>query len=373
MIERELGRGGMATVYLARGLKHHRHVAIKVLRPELAAALGPDRFRREVQTTARLAHPHILSLYDSEEVDGFLYYVMPYLNGETLRERLNRDKQLSLEDALRITHEVASALSYAHGHDVIHRDIKPENILLTSGYAMVCDFGIARAITAAGGDQLTATGIAVGTPAYMSPEQAAGEPQLDGRSDLYSLGCVVYEMLAGHAPFLGASAQELLARHTLDAVPPLHTVRPTVPRGVEEAIVKALAKQPADRFSTVSEFAEALRAPRVSLSLARWTSRPAVAALSAVVVIAGGLLVSRVRERATLDAPAPSLSLAVLDFKNLSRDTTYTYLSDGLTEEIATGLGRVPRLQVKSPSGIRRIQRATPDDLGAIGRAGRTR
>jgi serine/threonine-protein kinase len=186
VIERELGRGGMATVYLARVLKlEGHHVAIKVLRPELAAALGPERFRREIQTTARLAHPHILPIYDAAEVDGLFYYMMPYLHGESLRERLNRERQLPFEDAFQITHEVASALSYAHGHDIVHRDIKPENILLTSGYALVCDFGIARAITAAGGDQLTATGIAVGTPTYMSPEQAAADAQLDGRSDLY--------------------------------------------------------------------------------------------------------------------------------------------------------------------------------------------
>jgi eukaryotic-like serine/threonine-protein kinase len=361
----------MATVYLARDLKHHRQVAIKILKPELAAALGPRRFLREIEIAARLNHPHILALHDSGDTHGFLYYVMPYVDGESLRQRLVREKQLPLDDALQITSAVASALGYAHSHDVMHRDIKPENILLSGGEAVVADFGIARAITAAGGDKLTTTGVAVGTPTYMSPEQAAGEAQLDGRSDVYSLGCVVYEMLAGHPPFLGASAQEVLARHTLDPVPPLHTVRAAVPGAVEQAIVKSLAKQPADRFATPVQFADALRAARTPASLAGWRSRRwiEVMAVGTVLVIAGGLLVSRSRERATLDSSATSTSLAVLDFKNLSHDTSYAYLSDGLSEEIATGLGRVPRLQVKSPSGIRRVQRATPDDLRAIGRA----
>src|SRR3989454_4444926 len=213
-IERELGRGGMATVYLAQDLKHHRKVAIKVLKPELAAALGPERFLQEIEIAAGLTHPHILPLYDSGEATGLLYYVMPYVEGETLRNRLDGAGQLPLAEAVQITREVADALSHAHSHDVVHRDIKPENILLEAGHAVVSDFGIARAITAAGGEELTGTGIAVGTPAYMSPEQSAGSRELDGRSDIYSLGCVLYEMLAGHPPFLGATAQEVLARHS---------------------------------------------------------------------------------------------------------------------------------------------------------------
>ena len=370
-MERELGRGGMATVYLATDLKHHRQVAIKVLNPELAAALGPERFLREIEIAARLNHPHILALHDSGDADGFLYYVMPYVEGESLRQRLMRQKQLPLNDALEITGAVAIALTYAHSHGVVHRDIKPENILLSGDEAVVADFGIARAITVARSDQLTATGIAVGTPTYMSPEQAAGETQLDGRSDIYSLGCVLYEMLAGHPPFLGASAQEILARQTLDPVPPLHTARASVSGAVEQAIVKSLAKQPADRFPAAVQFADALSAARTPGPPARGRSRRwiEVVALGTVLVIAVGLLVSRSRERVALDSSAASTSLAVLDFKNLSHDTSYTYLSDGLSEEIATGLGRVPRLQVKSPSGIRRVQRATPDDLRAIGRA----
>src|SRR5437867_5132388 len=257
-IERELGRGGMATVYLAQDDKHRRLVALKVLRPELAAALGPERFLREIETAAGLNHPHILPLHDSGEAAGWLYYVMPLVEGESLRSRLDRERQLPLADALQIAREAADALSYAHRHNVVHRDIKPENILLSSGHALVADFGIARAITVAGGERLTQTGVTVGTPGYMSPEQASGEQELDGRSDVYSLACVLYEMLAGNPPFLGASARAILARQSLDPVPRLRTVRETVPAEFERAVVKALAKAPADRFTTATQFAEAL-------------------------------------------------------------------------------------------------------------------
>src|SRR5687767_4720676 len=224
-IERELGAGGMATVYLAQDLKHNRPVAIKVLRQELAAAIGPDRFLREIGIAARLQHPHILSLHDSGNAGGLLYYVMPYVEGESLRDRLIRERQLPLEDALAITRDVADALSYAHARDIVHRDIKPENILLASGHALVVDFGIARAVSAAGGDALTETGMAVGTPAYMSPEQALGGESLDGRSDTYSLGTVLYEMLAGAPPFTGPTAQAIMARKAADMPPPIRTVR----------------------------------------------------------------------------------------------------------------------------------------------------
>src|SRR5438477_1236648 len=217
-IERELGRGGMATVYLAQDRKHHRQVAIKVLKPELAAALGPERFLREIDTAARLTHPHILPLHDSGEAAGLLYYVMPYVEGETLRDRLEREGQLPLEEAVRITREVASALSYAHSHDVVHRDIKPENILLSGGEAVVADFGIARAITAAARGQLTETGIAIGTPGYMSPEQGAASARVDERSDIYSLGCVLYEMLAGEPPYTGVNARSVIAKQITDPV-----------------------------------------------------------------------------------------------------------------------------------------------------------
>ncbi len=259
-IERELGRGGMATVYLAQDRKHHRPVAIKVLKPELAVALGPERFLREIEIAARLNHPHILALHDSGEADGFLYYVMPYVEGESLRERLTREQQLPLDDALQITQQVASALSYAHSHDVVHRDIKPENILLESGGVAVADFGIARAITAAGGPRVTETGIAVGTPAYMSPEQGAGSKHLDARSDIYALGCVLYEMLTGEPPYTGVTSQAIIAKRFTDPVPSARRLRETVPLPVDRAIVKALARAPADRFASAYEFAGALQA-----------------------------------------------------------------------------------------------------------------
>ena len=259
-IVRELGHGGMATVYLAEDLKHRRHVAIKVLRPELAGALGPDRFLREIEIAARLDHPHILPLYDSGEADGFLYYVMPYVEGESLRQRLEREKQLPTDDALQIAREVADALSYAHSRDVVHRDIKPENILLAGGHARVADFGIARAITEAGGERLTGTGLAIGTPTYMSPEQAAGSGDLDGRSDLYSLGCVLYEMLAGHPPFSGP-IESMVRQHLTVEPAAITTIRPAVPPQVAAALQRVLAKTPADRFSPAAQFADALRPP----------------------------------------------------------------------------------------------------------------
>jgi tetratricopeptide (TPR) repeat protein len=259
-IERELGRGGMATVYLAQDLKHDRPVAIKVLDPEVTAAIGPERFLREVKTVARLTHPHILPLHDSGEADGLLFYVMPYVEGESLRARLEREKQLPVEDALRIAREVAEALSYAHGRGVVHRDIKPENVLLEEGHAVVADFGIARAVMAAGGEKLTATGVALGTPAYMSPEQSTGSRDLDGRSDLYSLGCVLYEMLAGVPPFSGPTAESLVHQHFNVAPRPVTELRPAVPAAVSAALERALAKTAADRFETAGRFGESLGA-----------------------------------------------------------------------------------------------------------------
>jgi tetratricopeptide (TPR) repeat protein len=257
-IDSELGRGGMGVVYRAWDLKHARPVALKVVRPEFGSVLAAERFLREIQLAAQLQHPHIVPLYDSGDAGGALFYVMPLVEGESLRARLGRERQLPLDEALQITREVADALSYAHSHDVVHRDIKPENILLAGGHAVVVDFGIGRAITAAGGDRLTESGISVGTPAYMSPEQASADTQVDGRSDDYSLACVLYEMLAGHPPFLGATAQEVIVRHTLDPVPSLRSARPGVPRAVERAITKGLAKVPADRFTTAAAFAVAL-------------------------------------------------------------------------------------------------------------------
>ena len=262
-VQREIGSGGMATVYLAEDLKHHRQVAIKVLRPELAATLGVERFVREIEIAANLTHPHILPLHDSGEADGFLYYVMPFIQGESLRERLDREGKLDITEAIRLTDQVASALSYAHQRGVVHRDIKPENVLLAGDQAVVADFGIARAVEAAGGERLTGTGMAIGTPAYMSPEQAVGDRNVDGRSDVYALGCVVYEMVSGHTPFEGANPQALLAKHAVDTVPSLRTVDPDIPLFVERAVSQALAKEPDRRFKTPSDFAATLTSQTV--------------------------------------------------------------------------------------------------------------
>src|SRR6266513_1795174 len=260
-IERELGRGGMATVYLAHDERHDRLVAIKVLRPEIAAALGAERFLREIAITARLDHPHILTLIDSGTADDFLFYVVPYVRGESLRSRLAREKQLPVAEAVRITQQVAGALDYAHRQGVVHRDVKPENILLHEGEAVVADFGIALALEAAGGGaRLTATGISIGTPEYMSPEQAEGSRELDARSDVYALGAVLYEMLAGEPPHTGPTAQAIIAKLLSETPTRLQVVRGDVPPAVAAAVAMALAKVPADRFASAGAFGAALSA-----------------------------------------------------------------------------------------------------------------
>src|SRR6185295_16476131 len=256
--QRELGEGGMATVYLAQDLKHDRRVAIKVLKPELAAVIGAGRFLREIKTIATLQHPHILGLIDSGEVNGTAYYVMPFVEGESLRDRLRREKQLPIADAVRVATEVASALDYAHRHGVIHRDIKPENVMLHDGSALVADFGIALAASKAGGTRMTETGMSLGTPTYMSPEQAMGEREITARSDVYALGAMTYEMLLGEPPFTGPTAQSIVARVVTEAPRPLLTQRHTIPAHVEAAVLTALEKLPADRFSSAAEFAQAL-------------------------------------------------------------------------------------------------------------------
>jgi serine/threonine-protein kinase len=355
-VERELGSGGMAIVYLAEDLKHHRKVAVKVLRPELSAALGPERFLREIEIEARLTHPHILPLYDSGEAGGFLYYVMPYIEGESLRDRLDREKQLPVEDALEITRDIAAALSHAHSHDVIHRDIKPENILLSGGEAVVADFGIARAVTEAGGEKLTGTGVSIGTPAYMSPEQATGSEDLDGRSDVYSLGCVLYEMLAGEAPFTGPTVESIVHQH-LTASPAFVTARrPTVPAEVAEALEKALAKTPADRFSMATEFADALvvvgtaqRAGTRPVAGAARRRRSAIAYSGIAILAAIGAytVISRTLGPPELAVAAETPKLAVLPFDNLGSPED-EYFADGITEEITSRIAEVSGLRVIS-------------------------
>ena len=331
-VQRELGRGGMATVYLARDTKHGREVAIKVIHPALAVAIGTERFLREIQLAGQLQHPHLVGLIDSgetEEVAPRPFYVMPLVEGESLRARLEREGQLPVADALRLIREIGDALHYAHGRGVIHRDIKPENVLLAHGHAMVTDFGIARAVREAGGDRLTATGVSLGTPAYMSPEQAGGSEAVDARSDQYSLACLLYEMLAGQPPFTGKSGAQVMARQVMDPVPPLATVRPGVTASVTKAVERALAKSPADRFADVSLFLTGLEA-----------------------VEAG---------------PAANPSIVVLPFANTSPDPDTDYFADGLTEEVIADLSNVRALKVIARNSAMRLK-GTDKDARTLGR-----
>ena len=258
-IDREIGRGGMATVYLARDLRHERPVAVKLLYPELGAVLGAERFLSEIRVTANLQHPNLLPLFDSGEANGLLFYVMPYVEGESLRARLDREKQLPIDDAVRIAAAIAGALDYAHRHGVIHRDLKPENVLLHDGQPLVADFGIALAVSNAGGARVTQTGLSLGTPQYMSPEQATGDRAIDSRTDIYSLGALTYEMLSGEPPHSGASAQAIIARLMTEEPRPLTSTRRNVPPHVDAAVRHALEKLPADRFATAKKFADALQ------------------------------------------------------------------------------------------------------------------
>ena len=379
-IERLLGSGGMATVYLAEDLKHHRLIALKVLRPELTAVLGPERFLREIDVAAHLQHPHILPLFDSGQLgdgSGVFYYVMPYVEGESLRARIDREKQLPLEDAIRLAVEVADALGAAHSLGVIHRDIKPENILLVGGHAVVADFGIARAMSAAGGDRLTETGMALGTPQYMSPEQGTAST-VDGRADIYSLGCVAYEMLTGAPPFTGATAQAVLARHSVDAVPSVRTVRASVPETVERVLLRALAKVPADRYATAREFADALsraaastqEVPSAHHPLWRRSAALLGVALAAAAGVWWSMGASNRRTESSLPAGEPvQRRVAILSFANLSPDTADAYLARGISEEIASRLGDFPELGVASRSSVERLDRADTADVVARARA----
>jgi serine/threonine protein kinase/Tfp pilus assembly protein PilF len=317
-IERELGRGGMATVYLADDLKHHRQVAIKVLRPELVTSIGSDRFLREIRTVARLNHPHILPLYDSGAAGEILYYVMPFVRGESLRQKLARERQLNVDEALTITRHVTSALSLAHGEGIIHRDIKPENILLHEGEAMLADFGIALALQGPAGTRLTETGLLLGTPEYMSPEQAAAEAALDARSDVYSLACVLYEMLAGESPHRGPTVQAMITKRLTDPPPAVRRVRGGVPAGVERALLTALATDPADRFPSAAAFGEALAGRDLT--------------------------------------PPAAPTVAVLPFVNLSADPDNEYFADGITEDVIAQLAKLRSLKVISRTSVMRFK-----------------
>ena len=396
-IERELGHGGMATVYLATDLKVNRQVAIKVLEPELAAALGAERFSREIHIASKLSHPNILPVYDSGEAEGTLYYVMPFVDGESLRDRLNRERQLGLDESIRITCQIASALDHAHAEGIIHRDIKPENILIQAGQAVLADFGIARAVTnAADTRTLTRTGMSLGTPAYMSPEQAMGERHLDGRSDQYSLACVAYEMLAGQPPFSAPTMQALIARHVAEQVPLITTVRQAVPEEVQDVILQGLEKVPADRFATIGEFAEALadaaalsmtatmrrstpsrtaRHPTRTHRLARGRAdagpsrRKKILATAALVVLVGGAAAGVwAWQRTTSSASAGAIAdafdprrIAVLYFEDISRNHDLGPLASGLTESLIGQLDEVHSLDVISKNGVQPFHGADVD------------
>jgi serine/threonine-protein kinase len=330
-VERELGTGGMATVYLARDLKHDRDVAIKVMRAELAESLGRDRFLREIQLAAKLAHPHILPLFDSGDAGGALYYVMPNVQGQTLRDRMNAVGPLPVIEAVRIATEVAGALDHAHRHDVVHRDIKPENIMLQDGHALVADFGIGKAVSEADGNTLTQAGVSVGTPAYMSPEQAVGE-SVDGRSDLYSLGCVLYEMLVGEPPFTGPNVQAVIAKRFVQTPADVTALRDGIPRPVARALQQALARTPIDRFETAALFVSALG----------------------------------VAEAPPTTTLVPEKSLAVLPFTSLSRDPEDEFFADGVTEEILNALAQIPGLRVAGRSSSFSFK-GKNEDLRSVG------
>ncbi len=372
-IEGELGAGGMATVYLAHDIKHHRKVALKVLLPELAAVLGADRFLNEIRVTANLHHPNIVQLYDSGQADGDLYYVMPFVEGESLRDKIDRERQLSVEEAVSITRTVAEALDYAHRHDVIHRDIKPDNIMLHEGTPMVADFGIALAVDHVAGDRITATGLSVGTPSYMSPEQATGDREAEPTTDVYALGSVLYEMLAGDPPFTGSNVQAVIAKVVSEKPVKLRTIRDTLPPHIEAAVDKALAKVPADRFKNTKAFADALvaKAPVASVAevttRSQWSRAARIAVpVAAVAVLAwalfgrdGGQTSAGDLTRATVTrsgltyldlAEDPRPAIAVLPFADMSPEGDQEYFSDGISEEILTVLSKIPDLRVTARS-----------------------
>ena len=349
-IERELGAGGMATVYLAHDLKHDRQVAIKVLKPQLGAVLGPERFLDEIKVTANLQHPNLLPLFDSGASDGLLYYVMPYVEGETLRARLVREHQLPVDEVVRLATLMAGALDYAHQRGVVHRDLKPENILLQAGQPVIADFGIALAVAQAGGSRITETGLSLGTPHYMSPEQAAGDRVIDARSDQYALGAVTYEMLTGEPPHTGATAQVIIARLMTEKPRSVRATRSAVSIAIDQSIERALAKSPADRFSSCGGFAKALgtessaAAPRAGVSARRWLVVAGIGGVAAVALIAW--LMSGRKDTPTASVAPRRQSIAVLPLVNVGGDSAQEYFADGMADELATALGKLPGLKV---------------------------
>jgi tRNA A-37 threonylcarbamoyl transferase component Bud32 len=379
-VVRALGKGATATVYLARDARHHRMVAIKVLHPELATALGPERFLREIEIAATLQHPHILPLFDSGVSDGLLYYVMPHIAGESLRHRLEQADRITRVDAIAIAHQVAAALDYAHRHGVVHRDIKPENILLQDGQAIVADFGIAWAIDAAGAVRSSERSFATGTPAYMSPEQAKGDSRLDGRSDVYSLGCVVYEVLTGQPPFTGPTPRRILERHLTEPIPSLRALCPTIPKAVDGAVRQALAKRPDDRFATAGAFVRALMEAPTELKPLRGSRFRQIAVFLGAFLVAALALryeVSLTHRSPTPAPPDPRL-IAILPFRTSGAAPELTWLQDGMAELLAAKLGGQRELRVADPmmvmNGWQRVTglgrgRITPDAAFTIARA----
>ncbi len=381
-IERELGAGGMATVYLARDLKHDRRVAIKVLRPELAAALGPDRFPREIRIVAQLQHPHVLPLHDSGERDGFLYYVMPFVEGESLRTKLDREGQLPIHDAVRILREVVDALSHAHAHGVLHRDIKPDNVMLSGRHAMVMDFGVAKAVSNAGGEALTTVGVAVGTPQYMSPEQATGEVNVDHRSDVYSIGTLAYELLTGEPPFTGKTAQAILSAQVLEKPKPVTDIRPSVPAPLVALIDRCLEKNPADRWQSAEEILKELEAIATpSGGITPTTTRPVKAVAPAATPVAAqrgfprwaiGAIAAVVIAAAAFGGwkmlaggpPGPE-RMAVMPVQDLSgKDGVFV---DAMQDQLITALGQVPGARVSPRSAVVRY-RSEPEPAEKVAR-----
>ena len=366
-VERPLGEGGMATVYLARDLRHNRNVALKVLKPDLAAAIGAERFLAEIETTANLQHPHILPLHDSGEADALLFYTMPYVEEETLRQRLDRDGRLPVEEAVRIAHEIADALQMAHELGVIHRDIKPSNILLSRGRALVADFGIARAVRSSDASRLTQAGGVIGTVGYMSPEQASGADEVDHRSDIYSLACVLFEMLAGEPPYPGRTILDVLTKQATAPVPSVRARRPDVPSGLDGVVSRALAKDPAGRFKSAAEFAGACERNVLAYLLHPSQISSAVRLLGALAAHAPGdrgqaspPSSGERREAPTVELPS-ARTLVVLPFVNRSADPDNEYFSDGLTDEVISDLSRIAALRVISRNSSMALKATTKD------------